>query len=272
MRRRIIKDEKEERRHTKRLFLYMVISALICCVLGVFVLLYFFAPVDRDTHILTVPGYVGVSEKKIRPEAEIALEREWIYSDDVTQGIVISQTPYAGARRKVKDGEKYTVTVYISLGRRQEKIPELSGVEEMSAAASLRSLGVRVRSVPIYSDKGDGLVISTSPLSGSSISCGDTVTMYVSRKRVAAPVCVPDFSGLELKDACRLALEIGLFLADDGIYDAPCDIVIYQSIAKGALVRYGSYISFMTENGTLGEDKEREWPPMITESDTDKRG
>ena len=185
----------------KRLFLWVIITALICAILAVATLMYYFAPRDTDTYITTVPAFVGLLESEVNADGDIDIRREWIYSDSVQYGEVISQSPYAGARRKVREGGVCQVTVYISLGQRTEEIPDLCGVDQLSAAAALRSLGARIRSVAVYGDGEDGAVLSTSPSVGCRIKAGDTVTIFVSRKRVTAPVSVPSFIGMSLVDA-----------------------------------------------------------------------
>lgn len=268
MKKQKIRNEKEERRYTGKLFLWAVISALLCAVLGVLVLVYYFVPKDSDTYILTVPSYVGLSDGEIEDCSEINVKREWIYSSDAPKGEIISQTPNAGARRKLPHGEKYEVTVFISLGEQTEKVPDLCGVGENSAAAALRGLRARVRSVAIYGDGEDGRVLYTVPGPDSEIKAGDSVTMFVSRRRTDDPITVPDFCGLELAEAYRLALALGLYISDEEVVFLN-SVVCEQSIPEGAVVRRGSYISFKSAYIDSGE---REWPPRISESDKDKRG
>lgn len=247
-------NEYIEKKQIKRLFLWAVIMALVCALTGMAVLAYFFVPRDRDIFILNVPSFVGMTEENIGSHTGLVIKREWVYSDDAPRGVVISQKPYAYARRKQHAGEVCEVTVYISLGRRSEEIPDLSGVEYLSAAAALRSLGARVRSVSVYGDGEDGTVIGTSPSFGERISEGQTVTVFVNRRRVDEPVSVPDFCGADASEAVRIALSLGLCVAD-GELDGT---VVAQSIPAGAIVKKGSYISFKTEV-TRG----RAWPPVF---------
>ncbi len=258
------RSEKEEKRYTRRLFLWAVIAGLVCAGLLVATLVYFFVPRDSDTYILDIPTFVGKAEGEIGRYSGIEIEKEWVYSTDVPKGRVISQTPYGGARRKLKSGDSYDVKIFISLGEKTERIPDLSGVGANSAAAALRGLHARVRSVAIYGDGEDGRVLYTSPRANSEIRAGDTVTMFISRQRVDKPVRVPDFCGLELAEAYRMALMSGLYIAesDTVLFDS---IVQRQSIPAGSIVKRGSYISFISDEAT--EENEREWPPIAEEKD-----
>ncbi len=259
---RIKKDEQAERTRTKRLFLWMIISGLVCAAIAVSVFVYFFVPRDKDINTVTIPSFLTMSEKDIRSYDGISVKREWIYSSEVDEGKVISQKPYAGARRKVKAGRICEVTVFISLGEKTETVPQLCGVEEMSAAAALRSLGARVRRVAIYGDGEEGRVLYTSPRSGSKLKEGDTVTIFVSKSRAEEPITVPDLCGLELAEAYRRALELGLCISDGEVLFLN-SVVTEQSIPQGARVKKGSYISFRTEEIS---DDDREWPPFNAEN------
>ena len=239
----------------RRLVIAAVLSVLYCTILGIGILYYYFSPRGGGTLALEIPSFIGLEESEIGSVEGMEIIREWIYSDDVARGRVISQTPYANARRKVVSGQNYPVTLYISLGEKTEKIPYLCGVDTLSAAAALRNIGARVRTVAIYGDGEDGCVIGTSPDFDSEIRAGETVTLYVCKRRVKDPIVVPDFCGMTIADAVKLALSLGFFVCD-------CDgegTVISQSLPKGARVMAESYICFETD----GVAREREWPPVV---------
>jgi beta-lactam-binding protein with PASTA domain len=257
------KIKNKETRQIRRLAVITLVSFATCAVFGIGMLVYFFAPQNTYSEIVIVPDLIGCDVSEITYSDRIEIEREWIFSRDAENGKVISQEPYAGARRKVAGGQTCHVTVFIGLGEKRDSIPELSGKDQLSAAAILRSMGARVRTVSVYGDGPDGQIIGTSPMQGTKIKTGDAVTLFVSRKRVDAPICVPDFIGMERQDAVTLALSIGLYIGyiDEG---EGGDIVTRQSIPEGARVLCGSYISF-----TVGYDEvqEREWPPVLKEKD-----
>lgn len=255
------KSREAEKREIKKLFLWVVITALITVLLGISVLVYFFVPRDKDVYILTIPRLVGLSELDLVSYDRVEIEREWIYSNEVERGEIISQAPYAGAKRKLRGGEKCTVTVYISLGERTQEIPDLLGVDQLSAAAALRSIGAKVKSVAIYGDGEDGVVLKTLPECGSRVREGESVTLFVSRRRQDKPVDIPDFLGMERQEAIRLALSLGLFIGDIE-ENGTGERISAQSIPEGSRVTVGSYISFKTGEG---EAIERPWPPVFTD-------
>lgn len=259
MKNRRIKRAQERKKEIKKLFLWAVIMALVCAALAISVLLYYFAPRDYDTYILTVPSLIGMNESRIGSYEGLEIRREWVWSHEVARGRVISQTPYANARRKLREGKRCPLTIYISLGERRETVPYLYGVDHISAAAALRSIGARVRSVAVYGMGEDGVVLGTSPKENSEIREGQVVTLFVSRRKLHEPVCVPSFIGMDKSEAVRLALSQGLYIGYiEELGEGEC--VTEQSIPEGATVKHGSYISFKTGKEAVAQ---RSWPPVI---------
>ena len=237
-----------------RLGIAALVSVILCGFLGFGVLFYYFAPRDGGLVTLEVPRLVGLTESEIGKIDGLEINREWIYSDEVVRGVVISQIPHANARRKVAKGDPASVTIYISLGERTEVIPDLVGVDFLSAAAALRSIGARVRTVAVYGDGEDGVVTGTSPKSGCEIRENETVTLFVSRKRIKEPITVPNFCGMAKDAAVSMALSIGLCLGEctgEGRVSS-------QSISAGIRVVAESYISFECDGGGAII-----WPPHI---------
>lgn len=258
------RTEKEEKRLTRRLFLWAMASGLLCAGVLVGVLVYFFVPRDNDTYILTVPSLVGKNEGEVKSYSDLEITREWIYSSAAPKGRIISQTPYGGARRKIRSGEKYEVKIFVSLGDETRRIPDLSGVGASSAAAALRAIYAKVRSVAIYDGGEDGRVLYTIPPADSEIKAGDMVTMFVARQRPVGSVTVPDFCGRTLAQAYKIAIAEGLYIQENE--NASLDARVQgQSIPAGSKVRRGSYISFVTDGAE--DTREREWPPIAEDID-----
>ncbi len=229
----------------KKYFFAAVISVMITVTLAVSVFVYFFVPKNDGRYTITIPDFVGKSLRGTDRIENIEVVTHWVNSEDVPEGIVISQEPYAAAKRKIREGDRYTVTLTVSLGERCETMPDVISLPYLSAAAALRSLGARVRTVAIYSQGEDGSVNDTEPKAGEALRKGDLVTLYVNRKRVEKSICVPDFCGMTLGEAMRDALSIGLYAASSEDFDGG-ETVTYQSIRKGSYVKKGSYILFGT--------------------------
>ena len=99
------------------------------------------------------------------------------YSDDVDENHVARQSPAAG--EKVDKGTK--VTYYLSAGPKGTEVPDVSGMSEGSAIATLNNAGFYVTTEYQSSTRvAQGLVISQTPTAGSKEKDGATVNIVVS--------------------------------------------------------------------------------------------
>ena len=255
---------KTKEKSIKELLWAALISLAVLAATATCIFLVLFASTNKDRDIIIVPSFVGRKYSELEPCDRIRFESELVYSDSVPEGTIISQEPYAGARRKVAEDEIYTVKLVVSMGADEQKLPDLSGVPYTEAASVLRALGVQIRVISVYDGDGDGdRVLYTSPDAGAKINRGDRVTLFVCRKHVKGSVRVSDLSGLDKGAACTKLLAEGLLVGE--IVYASSDtvgegIVISQSIAPGNYVRYHSKINITVSMGK--EDKNDQLHPF----------
>ena len=95
------------------------------------------------------------------------------------KGTVVAQSPAAG--RKVREGGIVVLTV--STGPAQISVPNVVGLDEAAARASLESAGFQVQVVdePTTDPAQDGIVVGQTPAAGSPGSQGSVVTVTVAR-------------------------------------------------------------------------------------------
>ncbi len=106
-------------------------------------------------------------------------------SDTVPSGSVISQDPLPG----VSVAQNSTVTLVISLGKAQVKIPDESGKDPATAGADLAALNFKVSSASESStSEPAGKVTRTDPPAGTSVASGSKVTIFVSSGTQQVPV------------------------------------------------------------------------------------
>ena len=113
------------------------------------------------------------------------MEKQYEYSSDVEAGNVISQNPTAGSTAE----EVATVTLVISQGKEDVKMPNVVGSGRESAVNTIEGLGLVVGTITEeYSDTVDeGKVISQSVVADKTVQPGTTVNLVVSLgKKVAA--------------------------------------------------------------------------------------
>lgn len=99
-------------------------------------------------------------------------------SDTVSSGYATRTNPTSGSSAEY--GSK--ITLYISSGKAQVKLTDVSGWTQASAESTLKNAGFNVQVQEINDDNtAKGLVVRTSPQVGSSLEYGSTVTLYVSK-------------------------------------------------------------------------------------------
>lgn len=230
----------------KKLKIAATVSVLISILTAGGVFCYLFVDFGEERRLIEIPELVGRSFNDIGEIDGIRLESEPIFSSDAPEGEVVSQTPYGGARRKVADGEKYTVRVTVSLGKETVSVPKLEGFGYTDAAAALRKMGAKIKIVSVYDDEKDhDVVLRTLPKAGERIGCGESVTLFVSRKHMRGSVAVKNFVGMTKEEAALSILEQGLALGEisaekNGKY--PVGRVASQSILPGSYVLHGTEI------------------------------
>lgn len=249
---------KTDGKTIKRLAIFAVLSVVFFILTVICVFAYFFGIFESKRDVIEIPSFVGKQSFEIRSFERIELERELVFSDEIPEGEIISQFPYAGARRKLADGEKYTVKLTVSMGKETQSVPNLENYKYNEAAAALRSIGAKIRIVSIYDDKKEpDIILRSSPASGARIERGDTVTLFVARNHIRGSVCVKNFVGLPFDVACAELLTQGLTLGElieQSSDEFASGEIIFQSIAPESYVLYGSKIDITVSTGPKTED------------------
>ena len=128
-----------------------------------------------------VPPLINYEEEEAIDALEaIGLKAEVVYanSDTVEEGYVIRQTPKGGSL--VDEG--FTVTITVSRGVSQVRVPDLYGVSQEAAERELNRLGLELGDVSSdYSGSvGEGDVIDQSIESGTMVDKGTAVSITIS--------------------------------------------------------------------------------------------
>ncbi len=131
----------------------------------------------------TVENLVGkdvraVQKKMLAGSMKVVI-KGYEYSDTAAENTILSQTP--AADEKADRGT--VISVIISAGSAQGKMPNLAGWKEEHARLYLEALGYEVAEQSLLLQKSDyekGEVERTVPAAGAPITVGDTVTLYVS--------------------------------------------------------------------------------------------
>jgi serine/threonine-protein kinase len=181
-------------------------------------------------------GYQALVDQKL------LVEKVYQPSDTVPADSIISTDPPAGT----VVGSNTLITVYVSSGKGQVFMPDLSNLTEEAAATAITNaklvLGTKTTANSAIVPKGQ--VISSDPPTGTKLAAGSTVNLVISNGQVS----VPDVRNLdEVTARARLtAQDVGLTVRVVGQVD-PCTgtlgtTILDQSIMPG-LADQGSEIT-----------------------------
>ncbi len=128
-----------------------------------------------------VPPLVNLTETEAETalaNAGLAVEKIYAASDTVSSGYVIKQNPTAGT--EVDLG--FTITITISRGVSQVKVPSLSGLSREAAKEQLNNVGLNLGKVTsdYNGTVGMGEVFSQSISSGTMVDRGTSVDIVIS--------------------------------------------------------------------------------------------
>jgi len=188
---------------------------------------------------VTVPGVVGEDAA----DAADALRSQGfttathvVWSDRVDAGAVVRQRPKAGT--EVEKGVQ--VDLWVSKGPLHIPAPSLTGLTAKQAKAELEKVQLtprKRRSATLIAPKGK--VYRQDPVSGATVTRGDTVTYWVS----SGPpmVTVPDVVGMSQEEATAALEGMGLVVSLDHVFTLDQSVVGQDPVA-GERVRKGDEI------------------------------
>jgi eukaryotic-like serine/threonine-protein kinase len=162
-------------------------------------------------------------------------------SNSVDAGKVTRTDPAAGSLAQ-KGTE---VKLYVSAGKEQVVIPDVSGQDQVDASNALGAKSLTVEKVSQPSDTVEsGKVIGTNPAAGQSVPKGSKIQLIVSSGK--AQVTVPNLFGLTQSDAMDSLQNVGLTGTVTSMFS--CDSsnsgkVQAQSPSAGSRVDKGSNVN-----------------------------
>lgn len=147
-------------------------------------------------------------------------------------GTVFAQDP--GAGQEIAVGNE--VTVFVSLGKGEAVVPDLSGMSLKSAADLMASLGgsVKVREQKDDPKASEGSILAQEPASGKAMRRG-TVVYVVVCNRGETKKAAPSLIGKSVSEAKTEAASLGLELVVEGDTSANAKIIT-QKTEPGAVL------------------------------------
>jgi serine/threonine-protein kinase len=230
-----VAEEEPERR--KRWPWALALVAVVAAIVAALLLLN-----NGGADQVTVPRVVGADQAS----AQAKLRQEGFQTDaapktsDRPKGEVIGQDPSGGSQAD----KGSTVTLTVSDGPAQVRVPPVVGVSADAAKSRLKKAGLKAQGSRQSSDSvPKGIVISASPDEGSTVDVGSTVALTVSNG--PQKVSVPDVSGRTFDDASAQLQSAGLQVTrkDQESQDRPEGTVLSQSPSGGTSVDKGATVS-----------------------------
>lgn len=139
--------------------------------------------VSKGIETAEVPSVVGLSAAEGEStllSLGFAVERIERY-DNAPAGVIVEQSRESGT--VFQKGGTVTLTVSRGAAIRRVSLPDLSGLTSICAKSLLQSLGLRLGRIDYRtSSGGEGLVLTQSPLPGTSLPEGARIDLLLSKK------------------------------------------------------------------------------------------
>jgi serine/threonine-protein kinase len=195
-----------------------------------------------------VPRLVGLTQEQataVADDAGLSVTVERRASDDPAER-VIGQSPDSGGW--VSDGGE--VTLIVSRGPRPVEIPDVAGMDGVTAAATLADRGFTVNAIREFSDTVPfDLVVRTEPAAGEKQPPDSAITVVFSDG--PNPVPIQDVSGLGFDEAAGALQGQGFTVSrsDEFSDDVESGKVIGTTPAAGEPLQPGSDVTVRVSKG-----------------------
>lgn len=251
-----VKSNNEEEKPKGKIatFFYNHPKTKVASIIALFVLIFVATLVITLTVInssspkdVQIPNVVNLTQEEAKQRIEqlklkFAYKEE--YSADVEAGHVISQDPQYINNYSVKEGS--TVTVVISKGMEQTKVPKVIGMEYSKAESALTEAGLEVEKVEETSQKVEaGYVISQEIDANTEVQKGTKIKIHVSTGTGIKKVTVTSVIGKSSEEAKKILtdLKLEVNVVEDEDTSKSDGVVLKQSVDPGTSVEEGSAIT-----------------------------
>ena len=211
----------------------------------------------------TVPNLVGMTIEEVYQDmAQGSIDRVFVVvegrtlASDLPAGQIIGQDPGSGEKKK---GEQIIITVDISGGPEEIRMPNVENMEYRKALALLRDqTGLKV--VTEYENSDDytrNYVIRSEPMAEVNVKSGQEVKIVISLGPLVKMAMVPDFTLQTVEWAMEKVTQLNLTV--ENIEEVPDEInpkgtVIFQSIPANTEVPEGTGIIFQISSGPTNDE------------------
>ena len=199
----------------------------------------------RQVRVPKVVGMTATDARKAADAAGVLLDREGgFYSNEVTEGRVLSQSPAAGTL--VRRG--WHLRIVQSLGPQRAAVPDLLKQSERAAEINVTRRGLDVGTVAVahIPDQPPDLVVAQSPPPNAQGVASPKINLLVTAPAESPALIMPSFTGRTLDATARAIQDAGLHPALVRSVPAsglPVGIVLKQSPGAGQKITPGTAIT-----------------------------
>lgn len=249
--RRNSKNKKRKQKQQKQLAAIAVIAALV---IG-FATYFMMSSGQQEYQVPDLTNLTVEEAEQTLDDAQLRLDEdiEFEVSDEVEEGLIIRQNP--GINQYVKKNRKIKVTVSSGMEDGQITIPDVENLKYEDAKKRLEAEGLKCKLVEEFSETIQfGYVIKQSPKSGTKVTDGYTVSVYVSadiENPEEEQAVVPKITGHTEAEARALIAQAGLSVGsvetrENALVEGT---VIEQTPSAKTGVEKGSKVNFVISSG-----------------------
>ena len=254
-------EEGEHERPRKRgvppmLFAVLAIL-LVVCGIAYFLYTFLIQGLFVQPKEYKVPNFLGytIEELERTPALKngfVIIQGRTVYNEEYKEGQICDQSPAPG--EMVKEGNQ-TITVTISGGEDNMFMIDVYGKDARQVLHTLQNeMGLVVRQEEEFNDQiASGYVTKYTPMEGTLLKPGDTVTIWISRGPEIKTVKVPNFVDMNIEQVKSQLEYYGLELGEVQEFandEYPAGDVIWQSLDVDTEVEEGTVINFQVSKGT----------------------
>ncbi len=203
--------------------------------------------VSSGRELTDVPDITGLTPQaaaEALADANLELNTQFRkeHSDDVPEGVIISQNPAAGSQ--LSKGSP--VSVVVSTGREKVTVPSLVGMNANQATAVLTSMNLKATVTQVDSDRPEGEVLAAAG-ENTEVDTGTTVELRVSNGMMMKMIDIGRMTPAQATDALRKAgwkgrLTAGPTVPTGAMIDQ--GLIGHQSVEAGQNIRKDQEIGY----------------------------
>lgn len=210
-------DEEVEEVKEKNNMIPILAGIASALVIALIILAIIFVPklLKNTGAEIECPEFVGMTIEEVKQHENFnsfVIEWEYTASEEHEIGVVCDQSQSPG--KKLKNGAE--ITLYVSTGQTNIKVPDVYGKTESYAVSELKSKGFKTTVKEVADDEVEaGLVIKTEPARTTVMAEGAEITVYVSTGKATKMLDIPNVVGLTEEKAKADIEKLGLVVESE---------------------------------------------------------